>query len=113
MRRDLRAERSHPLLEENSMNQVLWKRPSAWLPIAMSLAGLSMVFIHLARVGNVHEPDEVAEAHIFQLLMVTEVPVVIFFAGKWLPRAPREALLVLALQGVAIIAAFAAVYWLT
>ena len=45
--------------------------------------------------------------------MAAQVPIVMFFAIKWLPRAPRETLLVLALQAGAVIAALASVYWLT
>jgi hypothetical protein len=79
----------------------------------MSLAGLAMVLVHFARFGIVHEADEGTEAHLFQILMVAQVPIVVFFALKWLPRAPREALIVLALQAAAGIAAFASVYFLT
>ena len=95
------------------MSRSLMKQPSAYLPLAMSLAGLALVLVHAARYGVVHEADEGAAAHIFQLLMVAQVPVVAFFAMKWLPRAPREALQVLALQLIAVIAAFAAVFFLT
>jgi hypothetical protein len=42
--------------------------------------------------------------YIFQLLIVAQVLVVAFFAIKWLPQAPSEALLVLALQGVVALA---------
>ena len=79
----------------------------------MSLAALALVLVHFARVGVVHEADEGTEAHLFQLLMVAQVPVVVFFAFKWLPRLPKQALLVLALQACAGLAALAAVYWLT
>ena len=59
----------------------------------------------------VREADEGAAAHIFQLLIVAQVPVGAFFAIKWLPQAPRQALLVLALQACAVLAAFAPVYY--
>ena len=45
--------------------------------------------------------------------MIAQVPAVAFFAMKWLPRSPSKALQVLALQGGAVLAAFAAVYLLT
>ena len=44
--------------------------------------------------------------------MALQVPVVAFFAVNWLPRDPRHALLVLALQVVAIVAALAPVFYL-
>ena len=88
------------------------RRPSAFLPLAMSLAALAMVLGNAAIFGVVHEADEGAVAHIFQLLIVVQIPIVAFFAIKWLPRAPKETLLVLVLQAGAAIAAMAAVYLL-
>ena len=95
------------------MNVSLIKQPSALLPLAMSLAALVLVLGHAVRFGVVHEADEGAAAHIFQLLMAGQVPLIAYFALKWLPRVPRETLRVLALQAGAALAAFAAVYWLT
>jgi hypothetical protein len=89
------------------------KQPSAFLPLAMSLAALVMVLGHATLFGVIHEADEGAAAHIFQLLMAAQVPVVAFFAIKWLPRAPRDTLQVLALQAGAALAAFSAVFFLT
>jgi hypothetical protein len=95
------------------MNVPSIKQPSAFLPMAMSLAALAMVLGHAAIYGVVHEADEGAAAHIFQILMAAQIPVVAFFAIKWLPRAPGQALRVLALQAGAGLAAFAAVFFLT
>jgi len=92
------------------MNISLIKHPSAFIPIGMSLAALALVLTHVAIFGTVREADEGAAAHIWQLLMAGQVPVVVFFAAKWLPQAPPQALLVLALQSVAILAACAPVY---
>lgn len=89
------------------------KQPSAFLPLAMSLAALGMVVVHAAMFGIVHEADEGTAAHIFQLLMAGQIPVVAFFAIKWLPRAPRQALQILALQAGAALAAIASVQFLT
>jgi hypothetical protein len=87
------------------------KQPSAWLPIAMSLAALAVVVGHIAMSGAARQPDEGAAAHTWQLLMVLQVPVVAFFAVKWLRRAPRPALQVLALQAAAAVAAIAPVWF--
>ena len=89
------------------------KHPSALLPMAMSLAALALVLGHAAKYGIVHEADEGAAAHLFQILMAAQVPIVAYFMLKWLPRVPGQTLRVLALQAVAALAAFAAVYWLT
>jgi len=88
------------------------KEPSAFIPVAMSLAALAVVLLHLARFGVVREPDEGTSAHLWQLLMAAQIPVIAFFAIKWLPRAPKEAVAVLALQLGAVLAALAPVFLL-
>ncbi|HLJ74364.1 MAG TPA: hypothetical protein VKU62_07255 [Thermoanaerobaculia bacterium] len=88
------------------------KRPRAYLPIVMSLLALSAVVAQLMLHGAARQPDENAEAHIWQLLMAAQMPVILFFAIRWLPEAPKKALGVLAIQGAAIIAAAAPVFLL-
>lgn len=79
----------------------------------MSLAALALVLGHFALYGIVHETDEGAAAHIWQILMVAQVPVVGYFLVRWLPTRPKGVLLVLILLGCTWAANFAAVYWLT
>jgi hypothetical protein len=88
------------------------KKPSAFLPLAMSFAALATVLVHVAMFGTAREADEGTAAHIWQILMAAQIPIVAFFALKWLPRTPRQALLVLALQGGAALAALAPVFFL-
>jgi hypothetical protein len=88
------------------------KQPSAFLPLAMSLAALGIVLGHIAIYGVAREADEGAAAHLWQILMAGQIPLVAFFAIKWLPRAPKPALYILALQVVAVLAAMAPVYFL-
>jgi hypothetical protein len=90
----------------------LMKQPSAFLPVAMSVAALALVLGYVAIFGVVHQPDEGTPAHIWQLLMAGQLPIVAFFAIRWLPQAPREAALVLGLQLCAGLAALAPVYFL-
>jgi hypothetical protein len=90
----------------------LLRRPSAFLPMVMSLAALAAVLVHVVLVGTAREADEGTAAHVWQLLMALQVPIVAFFAVNWLPRDRRHALLVLALQAVAIVAALAPVFYL-
>ena len=90
----------------------MMKQPSAFLPVAMSLAGLAMVLVHIAMFGAAREADEGTAAHIWQILMAAQVPIVAFFAIKWLPRTPRQALQILALQAGAVLAALAPVFFL-
>jgi hypothetical protein len=88
------------------------RRPVAFLPIAMSLAALAVVLSSIAMFGVVHEADEGASAHIWQLLMAGQAPILAFFVMKWLPRAPRQTLYVLALQAGAAFASLAPVFFL-
>jgi hypothetical protein len=100
-------------MKPNLVNVSLIKKPSALLPLAMSLAALTLVLGHAAIFGVVHEADEGSASHVFQILMAAQLPIVVYFILKWLPRQPRESLLVLALQAGAWLAAIAAVYWFT
>lgn len=88
----------------------LIKKPSAWLPLAFSLAALALVLSHIVLFGIAREADEGAAAHIFQLLMIAEIPFLLFFAGSWLPRFPKPALQVMAVQAIAALAALAPVF---
>ena len=89
----------------------MFKKPSAFLPVAMSVAALATVTIHIMMFGFAHQADEGAAAHIFQLLMLFQVPIVAFFAIRWLPRFLKPSLLVLTLQAVAGLAALAPVFY--
>jgi hypothetical protein len=100
-------------MKTNSENDPLLKQPSAWIPIAMSLAALAIVLGHVAIFGIVHETDEGTAAHLWQILMALQLPIVAYVTFKWLPKKPKESLLVLALLGATWLANFAAVYFLT
>jgi hypothetical protein len=95
----------------NSFGAIV-RQPAAFLPIAMSLTALTIVVIHIALYGVIHEPDEGTAAHLWQILMAAQLPVLLYFAIKWLPRAPRQTLFVLALQTGAWLASCAPVYFL-
>jgi len=94
------------------VNYSTLKQPSAIIPMAMSLAALGVVIGHIAAVGVAREADEGTAAHLWQFLMAGQIPVIAFFAIRWLPRTPRQALLVLILQAVAGLAAAAPVFLL-
>ena len=87
------------------------RQPSAVIPIAMSVAALAAVFYHIARFGTAPQPDEGAAAHIWQLLMAGQLPIIAFFAFKWLPVEPKPALMVLGLQLAAGVAAAFPIWW--
>jgi uncharacterized membrane protein len=83
------------------------RNPSAWIPLAMSAAAVPLIVAHVALVGTARQADEGLEAHLCQLLMAGQLPIVVFVAISWLPRRPVQALLVLALQLAAGLAAVA------
>ena len=88
------------------------KRPSAFLPPLMSLAALATIVLHIALHGTAPQADEGAAAHIWQLLMIGQVPIIIYFATRWVPQSPRETMPVFALQIAAALAALAPVFLL-
>jgi hypothetical protein len=89
---------------------VMVKKPTAFLPLAMSLAAVALVLGHVAVFGVDREADEGTAAHIWQLLMAAQVPVIAFFAIKWLPKATKPALQVIVLQAAGIVAALVPVF---
>ncbi len=98
--------------QDPSSFAAMMKRPSAFVPVAMSLVALALLLGDIAIFGVVHEADEGAVAHIWQLLMAGQLPVLAFFAIRWVPRAPRQTLGVLALQAGAVLASMAPVFFL-
>jgi hypothetical protein len=91
----------------------LSKKPSAFVPMAMSVTALAVLLGSIAASsGEVRDTDEGAIAHVWQLLMVGQLPILAYFLIRWLPRVPRQTLYVLALQIGAAMAAMAPVYLL-
>jgi hypothetical protein len=93
------------------MAATLLKQPSALIPLAMSVAALATVIGYAAMFGTARQADEGTAAHVWQLLMAGQLPVVAFFAIKWLSTEPRRALVILALQVSAALAAMFPVWW--
>ncbi len=87
------------------------KQPAAWLPIAISLAMLTFILSYIAIFGIVYHEDEGTPAHLFQLWLVLEVLMVAFFAIKRLLREPRQALIILVIQIVAVLVACAPIFY--
>lgn len=120
------ALREHPIpTRGGNMDQpiqsfgAIIRRPSAFLPIAMSLTALMMPLAAMASYRMTHgtfmiarEPDEGTLAHLWQILMAGQMPIIAFFAIKWLPRSPRQTLSVLALHVGAALASMAPVFFL-
>jgi hypothetical protein len=88
------------------------KRPSGFVPLAMSGAALTVVLLRLALFGAAPEPDEGAAAHLWQILMTCQAPTILFFAIRWLRSDPRGTMSVLGFQLLAIAVAMAPIYFL-
>ena len=94
------------------MHPSLWKQPSAFIPIAMSLGALTTVAVHVVLHGTAPQADEGTAAHIWQLLMAAQVPVILFFAIRWVPQFPKESARILGLQTATALAAAGPIYLL-
>ena len=101
-------------MNTNSENNSLFKQPSAWIPLAMSLLALAMILGYVAINGlaSSGNGDEGTPARIFQLIMLAQLPIAGYFAITWLPKRPKQLLIVLALQAVAWIIPIATIMWL-
>ena len=98
-----------------------FRATSAWIPVALAGAAVALLAGYL--LTGPHEPtlvvengvprhDESGTARLWQLLMLLQVPCVLYFAAWWLPRDPRRALAMLGIQGFAFVAAALPVVWL-
>jgi hypothetical protein len=89
------------------------KKPSAWIPIALTAVMLGMMALYFAHfIPPEPTGDEGIMAHSFQLWAVLEFVSVLFFALKWLPQEPYKAWKVTVLQIVLAIVPFAIVWFL-
>jgi hypothetical protein len=89
----------------------LLKRPSALVPVAMSVAALAVLIGYIAMFGTARQADEGTAAHLWQLLMAGQLPIIGFFALRWLPTAPKQGAGILIMQIVAALAAAFPVWW--
>ncbi len=89
----------------------LFRCPSGALPLVMSLIALSIVLGYAVRFGTAPQPDEGTAAHLWQLMMGCQVPIVVYFAMRWVPRYGRRAIGVTAVQLAAACAAAFPVWW--
>jgi hypothetical protein len=86
------------------------KKPSALIPVVMSLFALVLFFVQVPfqfgmHAGEATKPYESAVAHLWQFLMAAQFPVIAFFGFRWLRRAPWRAVTDLVVQGLVFAAA--------
>ena len=94
----------------SSTTRLFWS-PSGIAPIAMSLGALATIAGHIVTSGVAPQTDEGTAAHIWQLLMACQLPVVAWFAFRWIPQGGRAAIAVSAIHVGAIAAALFPVWW--
>ena len=103
----------------DTQNSSAFRATSGWIPLLLSGAAVALLVGYLAT--GPHPPnivvehgiarrDEGAVAHLWQLLMVLQLPIIGWFALRWLPRDPKRTAMMLALQALAIVAAAMPVY---
>ena len=80
--------------------------------MALSLAAVLTVAWGAVTLGAARPADEGAAAHLWQLLMASQAVAIVVFGTRWLPKAPRSALIVLGMQLALAAAALAPVYFL-
>ena len=108
-------------LTSSGSNGSAFRAPSAWIPLALAAAAIALLAGYLAT--GPHEPtivvengvarqDESAAARIWQLLMLAQLPFILWFAAAWLPRDTRRAFVMLTLQIGAFAAAASPVFFL-
>ena len=91
----------------------LFRYPSGWLPLALSLGMLGVFSLYL---GGVIAPDQSGDegmaAHLFQIWLVAEGFTILLFGLKWLGSRPKDAILVLAVQIGVVIALMSPIFYL-
>ena len=89
------------------MNRSMLRQLSALVPLAMSFAALLLALYQLITSAKSPGAEDGMIDSVFQLLIVGQAPFAAYFAVKWMPRAPGDAMLILALQAAAAVAALA------
>ena len=92
------------------MNSLI-KKPTAWIPLALSLV-MIVIFLGYFFSAGVPKPetDEGTGAHLFQIWLLLEIILIPLFAIKWLPREPKHAWPILALQLILALLVMAPVF---
>lgn len=88
----------------------LARQPSAFIPMLLAVTALALLVVRLLTVGIAPRPDEGTTAHLWQLLMVCQVPLITWFALRWLRKAPGRALVIITVQLTLMLAALAPVF---
>jgi hypothetical protein len=93
----------------------LMHKPTAYCPVGMSMLALFVVLIAVAvgataSVAPDGRPDEGPAAHICQMLIVAQLPIMAAFSWRWARGSAKGAAQVLMLQIVSLVLALAPVF---
>lgn len=88
----------------------LGKKLSAWSPVIMSIGAVVLVGVQIAMHGTQPTRDEGALAHLWQLLVLGQVPIIGFFVFRWFRANPRQGATVLVAQLLAAASALVPVH---
>ena len=94
-----------PHMQGGKINRILMVAP-----VVCSLIALAIVMGNVA-AGFPRQADEGTSAHLFQLLMVAQVPLVIGFVATANWKRPKQPLLVLGAQALAFALALGSLAW--
>jgi cytochrome bd-type quinol oxidase subunit 2 len=94
------------------MTRSILRQPTAIAPIFMSAVALAVIAAQILVAGTAPQRDEGTAAHLWQLFMAAQIPVIAIFAATSFPRAARQTAIVLAIQLAAALAAAAPVFFL-
>ncbi|MEO7192725.1 MAG: hypothetical protein ABI051_16880 [Vicinamibacterales bacterium] len=94
----------------STASRLFWS-PSGFAPVAMSAAALAMIAGHMLNSGVAPQSDEGTAAHLWQLLMACQLPLVALFPFRWIPQHGRSAIAISAIHVGAMSAALFPVWW--
>ncbi len=77
----------------------LFKKPSAWIPIILSLTMLMVLGAYLSKIIPPDPSgDEGTGAHLFQIWLILESVLIPFFVIRWFTKFRSQTLQILAIQ---------------
>jgi hypothetical protein len=88
----------------STVRDLFWS-PSGFAPVAMSACALAAIAAHIMTSGIAPQADEGTAAHLWQLLMAGQLPVVVWFAIRRVPERGRRAMTISAIHVGAMSAA--------
>jgi len=95
----------------STVRDLFWS-PSGFAPVAMSACALAAIGAHIVTSGVAPQADEGTAAHLWQLLMAGQLPVVAWFAMRRVPERGRRAVTISAIHVGAMVAAVLPVWLL-